>query len=235
MRTLGLAEYARQHQISTRDAVRKLRRGHLPPHVGKVVNGPIGVEEWARRNGVCKPTARALYRAGKLEGVVSGVKPRARDPWWASPRAQAAMFRQLQTNARVLTGLREDLAALVREIKKAKVHIDAVTGLRARIGGFSRRLKGLGEAHARQTIKLCKFNALVKRSQVLLSEREIDRVRKHLNANPGRALAQKRWANRSGRQLRQMVENSAAVVSSEVAVSAATHGLNGDTSMMEEL
>ncbi len=194
VRTVKLSVHASRNGLSKKAVVRLFRQKKLPSYVGAVVNGPITVTEWARQNGVSQPTALSLYSQGCLPGVVKGHKPAPRDPWWASPHAQVAMFEQLRKNASGTARLRDDLKQFVRAVTKARPHLEAVRKLQGRIRGIKRRLDNLGLAHKRQTERFCHIRTAIKRSELLLSEVEIARIRKHLNANPARSLAMKRWS-----------------------------------------
>jgi hypothetical protein len=175
MRTQSFTSYAAAHGLSLQKLLAFYRRGLVPGYVGRVASPPISVAAWSAKNGISRRTGLALYRQQKCpRGVLLGQRSTvASTPWRMSRRSDNAVASELRRLARQRQQLRNELQLIRRSIKGQSKSFSAIRRIDARLKRLSGRLERAEKEGSRLVVKVGRALAHVRRSEILLSTRDL--------------------------------------------------------------
>src|SRR5215469_510522 len=198
MRTQSFTSYAAAHGLSLQKLLAFYRRGLLPEYVGRVANPPISVAAWSAKNGISRRTGLVLYREQKCpRGVLLGQRSAAAStPWWMSQRHNNPVAAALGRLARQRQQLRNELQLIRRSVKGQSKSFGAIRRIESRLKGLSGRLERVEKEGSRLIVKVGRVLAHVRRSEILLSTRDLAELRTLLGVVDSRPKTRprRRWA-----------------------------------------
>jgi hypothetical protein len=179
MRTQSLSAYAAAHGLSLQKLLAFFRRGLVPEYVGRVTNPPVSVAAWSAKNGISRRTGLALYREEKCpRGVLLGQRSAAAStPWWMLQRYDSPVATELRRLARQRQKLRNELHLIRRSIQGQSKSFSAMRRIESRLKRLSARLESVEKEGSRLVVKVGRALAHVRRSEVLLSTRDLVELR----------------------------------------------------------
>jgi hypothetical protein len=179
MRTQSLTAYAAAHGLTLQKLLAFYRRGLVPDYVGRVANRPISVAAWSAKNGISRRTGLALYREEKCpRGVILGQRsPAASTPWWMSQQYDNPVAAELRRLARQRQQLRNELQLIQRSVRGQSKSFSAIRRIDTRLERLSARLERVEKEGSRLVVKVGRALAHVRRSEILLSTRDLVELR----------------------------------------------------------
>ena len=175
MRTQSFTSYAAAHGSSLQKLLGFYRRGLVPEYVGRVANPPISVAAWSTKNGISRRTGLALYREQKCpRGVLLGQRSAAAStPWWMSRRSDSPVASELRRLAGQRQQLRNELQLIRRSVRGQSKSFSAIRRIESRLKRLSGRLERVEKEGSRLVVKVGRVFAHVRRSEILLSTRDL--------------------------------------------------------------
>jgi len=175
MRIQSLTAYAAAHGLSLQKLLAFYRCGLVPGYVGRVANPPISVAAWSAKNGISRRTGLALYRGAKCpHGVILGQRsPAASTPWWMSQRVDNPVAAELRRLAKQRQQLRIELHLIRRSVRGQSKSFSALRRLETRLKLLGGRLERVEKKGSRLVVKVGRALAHVRRSEILLSSRDL--------------------------------------------------------------
>jgi hypothetical protein len=175
MRTQPLGAYTAAHGLSLQKLLAFYRRGLVPRYVGRVANPPISVAAWSAKNGISRRTGLALYREKKCpRGVLLGQRSAAAStPWWMLQRCGNPVATELRRLAGQRQQLRNELQLIRRSVTGQSKSYSAIRRIDNWLKRLSARLERVEKEGSRLVVKVGRALAHVRRSEILLSTRDL--------------------------------------------------------------
>jgi hypothetical protein len=175
MRTQSFTSYAAARGLSLPKLLAFYRRGLVPDYVGRVANPPISVAAWSAKNGISRRAGLALFREEKCpRGVVLGQRSAAAStPWWMSQRGDNPVAAELRRLARQRQELRNELHLIRRSVRGQSKSFGAFSRIESRLKRLSGRLERVEKEGSRLVVKVGRALGHVRRSEILLSTRDL--------------------------------------------------------------
>jgi len=174
MRTQSFTSYAAAHSLSLPKLLAFYRRGLVPAYVGRVASPPVSVAAWSAKNGITPNRARSVSGREVSRGVVLGQRSAAPSkPWWMRQRGDNPVAVALGRLARQRQQLRNELQLIRRSVRGQSKSFGALRRIESRLKRLSVRLERVEKEGSRLIVKVGRVFAHVRRSEILLSTRDL--------------------------------------------------------------